>query len=218
MYKQDTMENKLPTIITIITNKDGVYTGDLKAYFRIIMCAPNVLHPYHGIRHMLHVLWKCYLGATTIGIDGDKLRCLLIAALFHDYDHTGTPGDDSINIERAVAGMKLHLLPEDKKQESTIEGLIRSTHYPHSGDPSTTMHAILRDVDLAQGLSDTWIELILFRLGQEKGNTVENMLEQQERFLLTLSDKFCTAWAKKYFSSAISHRLIEVREMMEVLT
>ena len=212
------MEKQLPTIISIITNKDGTYTGDLKAYFRIIMRAPNVLNPYHGIRHMLHVLWECYQGAIALGIDGDKLRCLLIAALFHDYDHTGQPGDDSKNIERAVAGMKKHLLPEDKKHGTTIESLIRGTHYPHSGDPSSNLHALLRDVDLAQGLSESWIELVLFRLGVEKGNTMESMLQQQERFLLNLSEQFQTNWAKRHFSTALSNRLIEVREMMQVLT
>lgn len=212
------MEKQLPTIISIITNKDGTYTGDLKVYFRIIMRAPNVLNPYHGIRHMLHVLWECYVGAIALGIDGDKLRCLLIAALFHDYDHMGQPGDDSINIERAVAGMKAHLLPEDKKHETKIESLIRCTEYPHSGDPSSNLHALLRDVDLAQGLSESWIELILFRLSQEKGNTMENMLEQQERFLYNLPNQLHTNWAKRYFSTATLNRLIEVREMIEVLT
>jgi hypothetical protein len=205
------------TIINIINNKDRTYTGDLKHYFRITMRAPNVLNPYHGIRHMLHVLWECYQGAIALGIDGEKLRCLLIAALFHDYDHSGKLIEDNKNIERAITGMQIHLLPEDKQHESTIESLIRCTAFPHIGDPSSTLHALLRDVDLAQGLSETWIEHILFRLSQEKGNTMESMLERQTDFLQVLEKGLYTMWARKKYCPKITARLEEVRLMKEVL-
>lgn len=208
---------KNPTIISIIINQEGLYEGDLIAYFRAIMQAPNALHPYHGIRHMLHTMWLAYIAAREIGLTPRAMRIVLIAALFHDYDHTGSDGPDATNIQRAIAGLRKHILPADKQLEVYIVQIIESSHYPHKNEIISTSDAILRDVDIAQGLSPAWIELILFRLAQEKKQTMEQMLVAQEQFLLALPQKFHTSWAKKYFAEKIANRLIEVREMMKVV-
>lgn len=52
----------------IIGNEENLYEGKLILYFRILFCnSTNLKNPYHNFRHT---------------------RNLLIAALFHDFDHT----------------------------------------------------------------------------------------------------------------------------------
>jgi hypothetical protein len=60
------------------------------------------------------------------------MRTLLIAALFHDFDHTGRPhrGDedpDGINIEIAISGLRRYLASDDRALMPEIEALIEAT-------------------------------------------------------------------------------------------
>ena len=52
------VENNLimnSTILNIVNNREGLYEGDLKQYFKMVFEAPNVFNPYHNFRHMLHM-------------------------------------------------------------------------------------------------------------------------------------------------------------------
>ena len=92
------------SILDIILNKDGLYEGDLIYYFRIVFkFAQNLHNPYHNMRHMLHVMWLCYQACSFYKdeMSPRDMRVLLIAAIFHDFDHLGIRGDDSKNIMRA---------------------------------------------------------------------------------------------------------------------
>jgi hypothetical protein len=60
------------------------------------------------------------------------MRNLLIAALFHDFDHPGHPhpseGDpDRINIPIAITGLRRYVMPADRP----LLLLIEATHYPY---------------------------------------------------------------------------------------
>jgi hypothetical protein len=91
----------------IIGNEENLYEGNLIYYFRVLFFrANNLYNPYHNFRHMSHVLWLCYKSCQYYSheLPPRQMRTLLIAALFHDFDHTGRPhrGDedpDGINIE-----------------------------------------------------------------------------------------------------------------------
>jgi len=95
----------------IIGNDRGLYEGDLTGYFRaLIFHATNLTRPYHNLRHMLHVTWLCYQAAEFYRdrLTQRQIRNLLIAALFHDFDHPGHPhpgadDPDRINIGRSIA-------------------------------------------------------------------------------------------------------------------
>jgi len=63
---------------------------------------------------MLHVLWLCHQACRYYQnwLTARQLRNLLIAALFHDFDHPGHPhpgerDPDRINIPIAIAGLRL---------------------------------------------------------------------------------------------------------------
>src|SRR5215469_62698 len=101
----------------IIGNDRGLYEGDLAAYFRaLIFHATNLVRPYHNLRHMLHVTWLCYQAAEFYRdrMTPRQIRNLLIAALFHDFDHPGHshPGEqdpDGINIKIAITGLRRYI-------------------------------------------------------------------------------------------------------------
>src|SRR5262249_42027862 len=65
-----------------------------------------------------------------------QMRNLLIAALFHDFDHPGhahrgVEDPDRINIDIAIAGLRRYIMPGDRLCLPEIEALIEATHYPY---------------------------------------------------------------------------------------
>src|SRR6266403_4124354 len=123
----------------IIGNEENLYEGNLILYFRILFYnSTNLKNPYHNFRHTLHVLWLCQKACRYYQkkLTPRQIRNLLIAALFHDFDHPGHPhpgadDPDGINIGRAIAALRRHLAPEDRPFLPVIEALIEATHYPH---------------------------------------------------------------------------------------
>src|SRR3989338_911352 len=92
----------------IIRNDDRLYEGNLIHYLRaLVKYARNLNHPYHNLRHMLHITWLCYQACIFYGgtLTPRQMRNLLIAALFHDFDHSGLLGNDDLNLEMAVRGL-----------------------------------------------------------------------------------------------------------------
>ena len=147
----------------IIGNKQHLYEGNLTFYFHTLFFKSRNLHnPYHNFRHMLHVLWLCHQACRYYQnrLTSRQMRNLLIAALFHDFDHPGHPhpgeqDPDRINIKIAIAGLRRHITADDRASLSEIEGLIEATHYPYktSGEELDLVGQIIRDADQAQVLS-----------------------------------------------------------------
>jgi len=78
----------------IIGNEENLYEGNLTLYFRILFYNSNNLNnPYHNFRHTLHVPWLCQKACRYYQkkLTPCQMRNLLIAALFHDFDHPGHP-------------------------------------------------------------------------------------------------------------------------------
>ena len=164
----------LGSLPEIIRNENNLYDGDLRFYFRVISkYAQNLQHPYHNFRHMLHVMWLCYQACCFYHVDlhvdmtHRRMRNLLIAALFHDVDHSGLKGEDDLNIERAIRFFQKHILPEDRPYGRSIIELIRATQYPYV-IPSVVLSLeglIIRDADMAQVFSAAWMMSRKVRLG-----------------------------------------------------
>ncbi|MDO8585002.1 MAG: hypothetical protein Q7R85_02680 [bacterium] len=210
------------SIPAIINNATGRYEGNLVSYFRSVFNrAENLCNPYHNFRHMCHVLWLCYNACMFYDTTLTKreVRTLLIAALFHDFDHTGVPGPDAANIERAIAGLKQHLAPEDAGEFENIAELIKATEFPHTS-PSEAVGLsgqILRDADLSQALSVAWIQQVVFGLATEWGKTPLEVLKLQGPFHKNL--KFSTEWAKaKFPAPIIEEKIAEAAELVALLT
>src|SRR5262245_49739105 len=121
----------------VIRNSNIVYQGDLIPYFGILFGkARNLRCPYHNARHILHVTYQCYIACVSYGhkLTKREMRNLLIAAMFHDFDHSGLTGDDDLNIARALRALQKFILPEDQSHRDEIEYLIKATEYPYKID------------------------------------------------------------------------------------
>src|SRR6266404_3629270 len=117
----------------ILRNDENIYQGTLVYYLRVIFTkARNLNNPYHNFRHMFHVLWLCYAACNFYREQFTRrdMRNLLIAALFHDFDHSGRSGPDQYNIDRAIAGLRMHVAPEDVPYLAVVTALIQATHFP----------------------------------------------------------------------------------------
>jgi hypothetical protein len=216
-------------ILDIINNEHRRYDGDLKWYFKKIMESPNANMSYHNVRHTLHVLWEAYDGGIQYNIGSRYLRVLLIAALYHDYDHTGkiNEGGDLVNIERAVNGFKQHsnldnnpYKKTDKVSLEEIEILIRCTEYPYRKISTgiitdSRIIDIIRDADMSQTFSPVWMQSILYGLGTELGKNYKEMLEMQIPFLENLD--FKTSWAKLKFGNKIPERIHYIKNMLDII-
>ncbi len=209
------------TIGQIIKNKENLYEGNLVEYFRVVFSkAQNLGNPYHNFRHVFHVVWLCddacmfYKNQLT----KNEMRCLLIAAMFHDFDHPGIMGDDDLNIARAIRALKKYILREDLEYFEIIASIISATEYPYK----TATHIlslpkqIIRDADMGQAFSVAWMQQILFGLAEEWGRQPIDVLRAQTEFLKNL--RFSTDWAKQMFPQwQIDAKLAEVEEFLQIL-
>ena len=204
-----------------LINKDGVYEGNLAHYFRVIFRnATNLQTYYHNFRHMFHIFWLGFQAAIFYGDRESKRtwRNMLIGGLFHDYNHTGKYGPDSVNIERAIAGLEEHILDEDRPYLSEICGYIRATEFPYTIDGSvlTLPAQILRDADKSQAMDSSWIQQVIFGLAGEWEKRPIDILRMQPKFLSGL--KYDTEWAlQKFGPEAIARKIEESRELLKLL-
>jgi hypothetical protein len=205
----------------IIRNDADLYEGDLTYYLRVVFRhATNLNNPYHNFRHTCHVLWLCYQACIFYSntLSRKEMRDLLIASLFHDFNHTGKSGPDSVNIARAVAGVRRYITNEDSPELDNIISLIGATEYPHTSHRSTLSlpSQILRDADLAQALDKVWLQEVVFGLASEWGKTPYEVLRGQTAFHNRL--RFHTSWAQDRFPRAIiEQKIAEANELLAIL-
>lgn len=204
----------------IIRNDAGLYEGNLKTYFRaVILEAENLLKPYHNGRHMLHVMWQCYKACVFYGTFSPReVRNLLIAALFHDFNHAGKAGPDSVNIENAISALAEYITIEDFDELSNIQEIIRATEFPYkaSSDELDLAKQIIRDADLSQVLDPVWLQQVILGLAAEWGKTPREVLKMQRSFLEGL--RFGTSWAQSEFSEFdIKSKISEAEELLALL-
>ena len=210
----------------IIGNDEKLYEGNLVLYFRILFYkSTNLKNPYHNFRHTLHVLWLCQKACRYYQkrLTPRQMRNLLIAALFHDFDHSGHPhpgeqDPDRINIRIAIAGLRRHITAHDRASLPEIEALVEATHFPYktAGEELDLLGKILRDADLAQVFSPVWIQQVVIGLAGERGVKPIEVLRAQAPFLDTLS--FHTRWARQMFpQELIKAKIGEAEKLVRLL-
>ena len=204
------------SIIQIVNNEEGFYDGNLKEYFRIIFRAPNVCNPYHNFRHMAHVMCAVYEGGKYENLDKNEMRILLIAAMFHDYGHSSHTECDLTEINVAIEALKKYILPVDSANFDHIKNYIHATTWPHLNDIylSESMK-ILRDADLSQILSTSWMQQNIHGLATEMNVSVEDFLRGELNYLSNL--QFGSNWGKEILQPKVPERLNEVKEFVKIL-
>lgn len=209
------------SIPDIINNKEGLYEGNLVYYFQIIFGNTRSLcNRYHNFNHLFHTLWLCYQACIFYKneLTPRERRNLLIAALFHDFDHSGTAAADHLNIERSIKGFEECAIREDQAEFNNICDIIRASEFPHKGlsEFLPLSCRIIRDADLCQGLDVTWIQQVIFGLAIEQGKKPIEVLANQIIFLSNLN--FSTEWAMRTFpKEAIEDKISEVKDLLEIL-
>jgi hypothetical protein len=204
-----------------VNNTEGLYAGNLKRYFRVVFFqARNLNNGYHNFRHMMHVFWLCYLACIYYRkeLTPRRMRNLLIAALFHDFNHSGKAEPDSDQILKATGSFLDNELEEDRESTEEILDLIQMTEYPYKV-PSSMLELearILRDADLSQALNVAWIQQVIFGLAEEWKKEPIEILTMQEKFLSGLS--FSTDWAHHMFRPLdVQMKIQEAKELVEIL-
>jgi hypothetical protein len=209
------------TIAQIVRNDEQLFPGDLKHYLRVtVQHARNLNNPYHNFRHLFHVLYMVHQACWFHRSDllPREIRNMHIAAIFHDFDHSGRTGHDDLEIARAVRALNRYIHEDDALAYPHIAKLIEATQFPYR-TPSQHLSLdaqILRDADMSQVFHTAWLQQILFGLGAEMNMTPVQMLAAQPAFLETLS--FSTPWAHATFPpSLIREKINESRELLALL-
>lgn len=181
--------------------------------------------PYHGIDHLFEVYNSCKLLIDFSQMEQFILNDeeevinrteLLIAALFHDYNHSGGKLKDSENIENAIKGCKEFLDTIDYDLNfDVIESVIKATEYPSplKGD-LTIEQKIIQDADMCYLLNDIAVVKLYYGLREEQGVELDKFLENQLAFFETVkfnSELYSDFWNDTYKNI----RIEEVKELMK---
>lgn len=159
---------------------------------------PSNTAPYHNFYHLQTVTTNCFEGAVSNNMNEEDTENLMMAAIFHDFDHSAGKEKDNINIRRAITGLAKWALENnlDKERLKAISAIIITTEFPYTvaSDKLNLSQQIIRDADMSQCLESNWIQQIIFGLGKEMNKTSEEMIKGQKGFLSSI--KPITEWFK----------------------
>lgn len=164
--------------------------------------------PYHNEFHLEQVCKFALKGAEFYDLSIEDKKCLAVAALFHDINHTGSGKNDDINIEIAIDSFKefATIANYDSIDIEKIIALIKVTRFPYITEANTTIEKIMRDSDIIQGsFMDNYINGVVFALAKEAKIDKKDMIQNQIKFLKNM--KFCTSWATNLFKTKLDYNI-----------
>ena len=162
----------------------------------------NMKQPYHNEQHLFIVTLASAAGAEYYDLTPRQKRVLVLAALYHDYNHTGKIGvPDSVNIELAVEGVENFLRLEGytsitHKDADAVKALIHATLHPNKKRPASISEAIIRDADMMEWFEPDAEELLV-GLNEELKPDSPFTMKTTEAFLRKHS--FLTQWGMNLF-------------------
>lgn len=184
----------MTSIIELLNKHD--YLKD--AFKFILKHNKSNLAPYHNLNHLL-----TFTAAVSEIMQAenhlDNEKELLLAGIFHDFNHSAGETSDVFNIMDAKKGV-VDFLTQQKNISVNIGlifSLLDATQYPYiiEVDELTKEQAIMRDADLFQVLQSNWIHQCLYGLSQESKRTFEDFVPMQIKFLELAN--FNTNYGKK---------------------
>jgi hypothetical protein len=182
-----------------------------------------VENDYHNNEHMINVfdnamiLFNHYKDEYKL-IPYHKL-VLGLAALFHDFNHSGGKLKDSENIELALVSLKEFLVTRINFSRVTInkselyddiENIIIATEFPHLDIDLDILQKIIRDADTMGGIIDGW-KSVVANLASEYNKTLEEFIPTQIKFLDTI--KFNTDYCNGLLQSNKEQIIEELNKM-----
>jgi HD superfamily phosphodiesterase len=141
---------------------------------------PSSDAPYHNNEHMITVYKFCKDISDNIELT-DNLD-LLVAALFHDFDHSMGKEKDNVNVQRAIEAFSDYYgneLTHTDVNKNNVINIIKITEYPYTIKNSelNTDQKIIRDADLLQGSVDNWYDFIVIGLSKEMNLPIDKIKE-----------------------------------------
>lgn len=169
------------------------FPADSERLVLLARSGSHLLNPYHNLHHELGcVYWAhaCAVNSGKLVTSATDMNALLVAALFHDHNHSGGRRPDRTNVEHAMSFVRNRLygiVSETTRDE--VEAIIRCTEFTNGifpVYPRTGAQGCMRDADLMTIYSFEGRELLI-GLGQEMGYTFTNdhdkFIENNRTFL-----------------------------------
>lgn len=171
----------------------------LQEEFAVYLMSSSINAPYHNLWHTISMIEDCYDGY--VHETGSDFGCknLIIAAIFHDIDHSQGKYSDDVNIKVALA--RVDELPYNTEE---IKDIIRATQYPYviPADELSLEQKIIRDADLMSSFKLTLLPHCLVGLSEELNIDLVKMFDGQERFIE--NSEFNTQWGRNNFNKYIN--------------
>lgn len=181
---------------------------------------------YHNNKHMIDVfnnamtLFNEYKDEFNLTPD-DKLH-LGLAALFHDFNHSGGKLKDSENIELALTALREYLDTVDKSKMpfqhplisdsyTKIKWIIMATEFPHNDINPDILQKIIRDADTMGGITGDWMSVVK-SLATELNKSLEEFVPAQIKFLQSV--KYNTDYCNQLLAD---NKESIIRELEQIL-
>ena len=185
-------KNMKPTVIEIIDKYPSLKLG-LK---HILVDNSANYAPYHNLKHLLTVMKHCYYALEYMDmLDDEHVEALLLAALFHDVDHSQGELPDHVNVINSWRNLR-HFLTELHPPEAEMmevydlympfmEQLIYSTEFPHviKNEDLTIYQAILRDSDMCPAFEHDWFTTCVLGISKEWGIDIKEFITSSKNFV-----------------------------------
>lgn len=197
----------------------------LKSALEYIVQNNSSIHaPYHNIIHimnMCHSITEIYINQGDI--KEEEYNNLLLAALFHDVNHSQGVDTDKHNVIIAIntfIEFTNTLDSENVCDEQAIILLIKTTQYPYTVDVITMSQKIIRDADLMQSIKlDTLFGHNVCGLKTEIGKDLQwdDFLKRNSSFLLNV-EMLTPYMINKYNNTKqqIQEYIIELEKLFNV--
>ena len=125
-------------------------------------------NPYHSFEHIANVFLNCVEAVEYHSIPEKEKINLLVAALFHDFNHSGGKYADNVNIENSLLGVQAWIKDRNDGdlEYEQIKSLIEITEFPYKVESNTLnlTQQILRDADMGSVFTDNWFQTIMLGL------------------------------------------------------
>ncbi len=181
--------------------------------------------PYHNVQHTIFMIEDAYAGALAEGLAPALMKGHILAAMFHDFDHTGgyfylnpklvaakvsAPEPDSVNILHACVKVRSMLekgfWPSGVSLDAVLKA-IRATQYPYEVEPETQSGRILRDADVLTYARPTFLYMNVLGLALELNLTLDGRPDLMKAFLGSIQQG--TEWGKARWAEVLPGILAE---------
>jgi HD superfamily phosphodiesterase len=141
--------------------------------------------PYHNLNHTVTVTrFAIHIGESE-KLNEVEMKELLIAAIFHDYNHTLGDKKDDVNVRNAQNGVEefVKTINIDVNIDN-VKNIIAATQFPYVIEESelNLQQQIMRDCDMCQLFESNRLQFNYLGLQKEIGIDFKSQLDSQESF------------------------------------